>query len=491
MQFHYLTLSVAFIGVMSSIAFGQPIKPVANDGPVSFFKDIRPILQQNCQGCHQPAKTQGGYVMTEYASILKPGETGKPTIVPGNPDASYLVQEIRVRKDGSHVMPKGRDALPTIQIQLVERWVKEGAKDDTPASAKAVLVDTEHPPVYLALPVVTSLAFSPDGQYLAATGYHEVIIHKADGSGVISRLVGESERVQSLAFSPDGKRLAVAGGSPGRFGEIQIWDVAKQKLQVSSPLTFDTLFGVSWSPDGKIVAFGCADNTVRAIDSLTGKQVLQMGTHSDWVLGTAFSQDGLHLASIGRDMTMKLTDVPTQRFVDNITSITPGALKGGLMAIDRRPMPVKTMQKIPADTPGAKPNAYDELLVAGSDGITRLYKMHREVKREIGDDSNKVKQFEAMPGRISTAKFNADGKRFAAASSLDGKGEIRIFDTDTGKKIVLENATTPAYTVAWKADGKVLASAGFDGKIWLHDTVTGKLLKEFAVTKIDEKKAAK
>ena len=73
----------------------------------------------------------------------------------------------------------------------------------------------------------------------------------------------------------------------------------------------------------------------------------------------------------------------------------------------------------------------------------------------------------------------------------DGKGEIRIFDTDTGKKIVLENATTPAYTVAWKADGKVLASAGFDGKIWLHDTVTGKLLKEFAVTKIDEKKAAK
>ena len=109
----------------------------------------------------------------------------------------------------------------------------------------------------------------------------------------------------------------------------------KEKLLVSVPVTFDTLYGVSWSPDGKTIAFGCSDNTVRAVDSLTGKQVLQMGTHSDWVLGTVFSQDGLHLVSVGRDMSMKLTEVATQRFIDNVTSITPGALKGGLMAVDR------------------------------------------------------------------------------------------------------------------------------------------------------------
>ena len=43
---------------------------------------------------------------------------------------------------------------------------------------------------------------------------------------------------------------------------------------------------------------------------------------------TAFSADGSHLVSVGRDMTVKLTEVATQRFVDNITSITPGALRG-------------------------------------------------------------------------------------------------------------------------------------------------------------------
>ena len=82
-----------------------------------------------------------------------------------------------------------------------------------------------------------------------------------------ARLVGLSERIQSLAFSPDGKKLAVAGGSPARLGEIQVWDVAKRKLLLSVPMTYDTLYGVSWSPDGTRIAFGCADNSVRAIDA--------------------------------------------------------------------------------------------------------------------------------------------------------------------------------------------------------------------------------
>ncbi|NIL99020.1 MAG: hypothetical protein GTO62_18435, partial [Planctomycetales bacterium] len=73
-----------------------------------------------------------------------------------------------------------------------------------------------------------------------------------------------SERIQALAFSPDGRRLAVAGGSPGRFGEIQIWDVQQKQLELSKQIDFDTLYGVSWSHDGSLVAFGCPDTTVRA-----------------------------------------------------------------------------------------------------------------------------------------------------------------------------------------------------------------------------------
>jgi len=58
------------------------------------------------------------------------------------------------------------------------------------------------------------------------------------------------------------------------------------------PITFDTLYGVSWSPDSKLIAFGCAINTVRALEASSGKQVLQMGSHSDWAMSTTFSTNG-------------------------------------------------------------------------------------------------------------------------------------------------------------------------------------------------------
>ncbi len=54
------------------------------------------------------------------------------------------------------------------------------------------------------------------------------------------------------------------------MGEVQVWDVENAKLLLSHQVTFDTIYGGAFSPDGKLIAFGCSDNTVRAIDSETG-----------------------------------------------------------------------------------------------------------------------------------------------------------------------------------------------------------------------------
>lgn len=452
----------ALIALAISILFHFSVvaeEPAAAEasGKVSYYNQVRPIMQEACQGCHQPARAGGGTVLTHYSSMLVPGDSDEPLFVPGKPDESLLIAQI---SGEAPLMPQEADPLTAEQIELLRRWISEGAEDDSPESAK-VIVDAEHPPVYAQMPVVTSLDFSPDGTLLAVSGNHEVLLHKADGSELVGRLIGLSSRIESLAFSPDGQRLAVTGGSPGRFGELQVWNVADRALLYSVSITFDTIYGVSWSPDGKLIALGCADNTIRAIESETGTQVLFQGAHADWVLDTVFSSDGSHLVSVSRDRSMKLTEVATERFVDNITSITPGALKGGLLAVDRRP-------------------EKDELLIGGADGVPKLYQMYRTKDRKIGDDYNLIRQFEGMPGRVFDVAFSRDGTHLVAASSADRKGEVRVYHTDEGKLVAkCEGQSGPVYAVSFHPEGKLVASAGFDGKVRLNDAATGALVSEF------------
>jgi hypothetical protein len=432
---------------------------------VSYFKDIRPILQERCQGCHQPAKRQGGLSMTSFAEMRKGGDSELPAFEPGKPDDSLLVEQIVSQNGQPPAMPKGADPLKPDQVDLMKRWIAEGAADDTPPSGEPP-IDMLHPPVYHQPPVISSLDFSPDGTLLAVSGYHEVLLHRADGGELVrleGRLVGMSERIESAVFSPDGKFLAVTGGSPGRFGEVQIWDITSKTLALSLFVTYDTLYGASWSSDGRLVAFGCADNTVRAIEATTGKQVLYQGAHSDWVLDTAFSTDNSHLVSVGRDGSMKLTDVATQRFEDNITSITPGALKGGLMVVRRH----------------AKK---DELLIGGSDGVPKIYQMYRTQARQIGDDFNRIARFaaEAVAGRIFAAQYSPDATKVAIGSSNDGQGEVRVLNEADGKLIAkFAQSNGAVYSVAFRPDGKVLAVGGFDGAVRFFDPENGTLLKEF------------
>ncbi|MCE9609230.1 MAG: hypothetical protein K8R23_03280, partial [Chthoniobacter sp.] len=316
------TLSALLTFACAVAVVAAPPKKEENDdpnAPVSYFKKVRPIFQAQCQGCHQPARAKGGYVMTDFATLLAGGEDcakdGTRAVVPRDPAKSVLIEQI-TPTNGEAEMPKKKPPLAEKDIALIRRWVAEGAVDDTPANAKQRF-DAEHPPVYARPPVITSLDFSPDGALLAVAGFHEVLLWKADGSELLARLVGLSERIQTVRFSPDGKRLVACGGRPAQMGEVQIWDVEKRRLALSVPVGFDTLYGAAWSPDGKLVSFGCPDNALRAIDAATGAQVLQQSSHSDWVLGTVFTQKGDQLVSVGRDMSAKLTEVATQRFIDN------------------------------------------------------------------------------------------------------------------------------------------------------------------------------
>lgn len=467
MHFRFLAAAclLAFISAIASAEEPAPASDSAVQQPVSYFKQVLPIFRtKNCTGCHQQAKRGGEYVMTEFADLLKGGETGEPAIVPGDPAKSNLIAQI-TPAGGKAEMPKDSPPLTAAEIEIITKWIAQGAKDDTPASNKPQY-DAEHPPIYMAPPVLKSVEYSPKGDVIAVAGYHEVLLHKPDGSGLVARLVGQSERIESARFSADGKFLAVAGGSPGRFGELQIWDVEKREMKLSVMLGYDTCYGASWSPNGKMVAIGCPDNTMRAFDVETGKQVLFSGAHNDWVLDTAFSTNSDHVVSVSRDMSMKVVEVATQRFIDNVTSITPGALKGGLISVQRHP-------------------TKDEFLAGGSDGQPKIFKMLRTEARKIGDNANLIREFGALPGRVFGVAYSPDGNRIAAGSSNDGVGEIRVYNAMDGA--VVWQMSVPEggiYTIDFSPDGASLVAGGFDGDVRLYNAADGKLMKQFTPVQV-------
>ncbi|MEZ6080136.1 MAG: DUF1549 domain-containing protein [Pirellulaceae bacterium] len=330
---------------------------------------------------------------------------------------------------------------------------------------------------------------------MAVSGFHEVLLVDTASQQTVQRLIGLSERIESLSFSPDSSRLAVTGGSPGRMGEVQIWDVATATLQLSQQIGFDSITGGSFSPDGALLAFGCSDNTVRAIDAVTGEQRVHQGAHEDRIAACVFSPDSKHLVSGGRDMTVKLTEVETERFIDNITSITPGALRGGISALAMHP---------------ERP----EVLLGGADGVPKVYRLFRETARKIGDDANLIRSFPAMTGRIFSLAIGPQGKHLAAASTLDGSSRVVVYPYDFDgalpddikailAKLVAQRSeeevakvntfnsqvsaatssydlpNNSVYAIAFSSDGQQLATGGSDGRVRIVSVADGQLLAEF------------
>lgn len=441
---------IAVCGVTADLTAQEAEKPV------SYYRQVRPILQRHCSGCHQPAKVGGNLLLTGYAEFVKGGENG-PTFVPGKPLDSLIIGYISGDKPQ---MPLNSEPLKKEQVDLIAKWIEQGGKDDTPASARDDISAT-NPPVYHAPPVITSLSYSPDSQTLAVTGYHEILLHKADGSGLAGRLVGRAPKITSVRFAPNGQFLAATGGAPGLFGELQIWDPAKFELKQSATISFDTLFGVSISDDSTQVAFGSFDNKARVLNVADLKPACQMDAHADLVFATTFSLKNDHLISVSRDMSMKLTEIKTSQFIDNITSITPGALKGGLMAVQRHPKE-------------------EQVLIGGSDGEPKLYKIFRTQARQIGDDFNKIRGYQALPGRIFSVSFNADGSKFVVGASNATSGSARIYQTDDGKLLhELPGHKAGVFAVAFRPDGQQVATGGMDGAVRLFDVASGALVKEF------------
>jgi WD40 repeat protein len=435
---------LALLFVQAFTAFAQDAKPV------SYYHDLVPVLKRSCTGCHNPNKTKGEFDITTYEGFKKGGKHGEGFSA-GDPKKGTLIENIFGDEPD---MPKEGDPLTKSEVAMFERWIKEGAKDDTPESAKNPF-KLSKPPEYSAPPVISAMAFSPDGKIMAVSGYHEVFLHKSDGSESIARLLGESPRIESIAFSPDGKSIVVAGGAPSRFGEIQIWDVAAQKQFKSFKISTDTLYGATFSPDGKRIAFGGADKAVRVISAEDGKEIVKFENHGDWTFGVVFTRDGKRILSCSRDRAMKLIDASSGQLIDDINNLLE---------------PILCFAR----------NAKEDTVVYGGElGTPRVYRISDNQNRGQGNtkrDANLIREFERQSSPIHAVAWSPGGSRIV----VGGNGEARIYLVSDGKRTATLTGNAGAvFAIAFHPTNNQVATGGFDGRVRIFDSVSGNLVTNF------------
>ncbi len=423
--------------------------------PASYYQDVVPLFKRSCNGCHYPGKLKGQLDLTTFEGLQKGGKHG-PGFKAGDPKSSGLIEEISGAEPS---MPKEGEPLNQTEIALIERWILEGAKNDTPATAQSFKL-TE-PPVYNVAPVISALAYSPDGQILAVSGFHEVLLHKSDGTGLLGRLLGESTRIESLAFSADGRRLAVAGGAPARFGEIQIWEMPRQRLLNSFKPTYDSVYGVSFSPDAERIAFGCVDKTARLLSVKDGKELLKFDNHSDWVLATTFTGDGKRILTGSRDRAMKLIDAANGQFIDDINKLLEE-----ILCLTRHPK-------------------LDQAAYGGALGAVRIYRISENQGRTAANnDVNLVREFERQPGPAYAIAFSPDGTLLAVGGVAK---EVRVYRTvDGSRAATLKGHDGAIFCLAFHPRRNEIATAGFDGRIRIYDSLSGNAITNFIPVPIKE-----
>jgi WD40 repeat protein/DNA-binding SARP family transcriptional activator/energy-coupling factor transporter ATP-binding protein EcfA2 len=284
----------------------------------------------------------------------------------------------------------------------------------------------------------------------------------------------------SLIATDPGLALAIAFEALRRSDTEQAQNAARQATLAHRATRViaahkGLAFGVSPSPDGRLVATAGGDRTVRIWSVSSGRRVAEIRGYRDEVRAVSFSRDGRRIASAAHDGEIAVASVSGARRKvivrllrgDHATSIDFGAdgrtlaigTYGGRVALIRlSDGAVRDLSQGSAAAPiiavGFDRNARS-VVSAGADGFARIWEVSGGRPLEL-----------PHPGKnpiVSAASFSPDGARVATA---DFSGAVRLWDAGNGRRVMrIQISEQPLVSMRFSGDGRRIVTAAFDGVV--------------------------
>ncbi len=129
----YLTAALSFLSALAGIS--SAVEDVLSPEQIDFFESkVRPLLVKRCYECHAGEEDNGGLSLDSREGLRRGGDTG-PTIKPGDPEMSLLIEAVRYQNQDLKMPPKNR--LPADEVAVLERWIAMGAPDPRTVTANS------------------------------------------------------------------------------------------------------------------------------------------------------------------------------------------------------------------------------------------------------------------------------------------------------------------------------------------------------------------